>query len=385
MITNPAAYANLFYNHFFWFGLAFTFAFGSCVGSFLNVVIWRMPRGKSLSNPPSHCPNCDKRIKLYDNIPILAWLVLKGRCRNCKVSISPRYIIIEAVTGIMWCIVVYTCGQLNLPLSMAIGMLILTSVLIAASLTDIETRTVPHKLVLFAVGSALTLAVLFPQSQILPSRHALFSIQPTYGFFKEFDIRVEAVLHCIANIFIAFSFMSLCAKLGKRLFGKHDVICDPPVLVTLDKDKCQAEDDEPLKWTEILTEKNDAMELHSKSEGIIKVNREGIAHTEGKSLNLNEPLKTLVTKVSVPTAVIGGGDSALIAACAGFIGIQGSLISLGFASIAGMAYLSFSRHKAIISQRVIPFAPFIALAAWIWILCWPTIIQSIHNIVSSLR
>ena len=385
MTLNPAPYVNLFYTHFFWFGLVFTFAFGSCVGSFLNVVIWRMPRGESLSNPPSHCPNCDNRIKLYDNIPILAWLALKGRCRNCKVSISPRYIIIEAITGIMWCIVVYISGQLNLPLSMALGMLILTSVLVAASLTDIETRTVPHKLVLFAVGSALSLAVIFPQSQILNSDHNLYSIQPAYGFLKQFDFRTQAVISCIANILIAYSFMSLCAKLGRRLFGKHEVLCDPPVLVNLDSENCKAEDDEALSWKEILTEKNDRMELHTAQHGIVKVNRKGEAQADNKKIDLSKPLQVLVSKVAVPTSVIGGGDSALIAACAGFIGIQGSLVSLGFASIGGMAYLSFSRHKAKISQRVIPFAPFIAIAAWAWILCWPSIIQSIHNLVSSLR
>jgi leader peptidase (prepilin peptidase)/N-methyltransferase len=82
--------------------IVFLFALGSCVGSFLNVVIWRMPRGESLSYPPSHCPKCNQRLKWYDNLPVIGWLKLRGRCRFCKEPISARYPIIEAVTGLIF-------------------------------------------------------------------------------------------------------------------------------------------------------------------------------------------------------------------------------------------------------------------------------------------
>src|SRR5687767_268876 len=77
----------------------FLFAFGACIGSFLNVVVWRLPRGKSLISPPSHCPNCQHRLAWYDNIPVFGWLMLRGRCRYCAVPISARYPIIEFITG----------------------------------------------------------------------------------------------------------------------------------------------------------------------------------------------------------------------------------------------------------------------------------------------
>ncbi len=82
--------------------IVFLFALGTCVGSFLNVVIWRMPRGESLSYPPSHCPKCNQRLKWYDNLPVIGWLKLGGRCRFCKEPISARYPIIEAVTGLIF-------------------------------------------------------------------------------------------------------------------------------------------------------------------------------------------------------------------------------------------------------------------------------------------
>ncbi len=98
--------------------ILFLFALGSCVGSFLNVVVWRLPRVKSvagegifkgfyrsmaeLSDPPSHCPKCNQLLKWYDNIPVLGWLKLRGKCRFCNEPISMRYPIVEAITGLMF-------------------------------------------------------------------------------------------------------------------------------------------------------------------------------------------------------------------------------------------------------------------------------------------
>jgi leader peptidase (prepilin peptidase)/N-methyltransferase len=80
----------------------FLFALGACIGSFLNVVVWRLPRGESLVTPPSHCPRCNNFLKWYDNLPILGWLKLGGKCRYCKQPISMRYPIVEAITGLLF-------------------------------------------------------------------------------------------------------------------------------------------------------------------------------------------------------------------------------------------------------------------------------------------
>ncbi len=101
-----------------WVYISFLFALGCCVGSFLNVVVWRLPRielpndvglfrefwltFKGLSDPPSHCPNCDKRLKWYDNVPVVGWIKLGGKCRFCKQPFSIRYPIVEAVTGLLF-------------------------------------------------------------------------------------------------------------------------------------------------------------------------------------------------------------------------------------------------------------------------------------------
>jgi len=82
--------------------IAFLFALGACVGSFLNVVVWRLPQGESLITPPSHCPRCGKLLLWWDNIPILGWIKLGGKCRFCKQPISIRYPIVEAVTALLF-------------------------------------------------------------------------------------------------------------------------------------------------------------------------------------------------------------------------------------------------------------------------------------------
>jgi leader peptidase (prepilin peptidase)/N-methyltransferase len=82
-----------------WIVVVFVFAFGCCIGSFLNVVIYRLPREKSLVRPGSCCPHCGRPIRFYDNIPLLSWIILRAKCRQCKAPISPRYFVVELLTG----------------------------------------------------------------------------------------------------------------------------------------------------------------------------------------------------------------------------------------------------------------------------------------------
>lgn len=77
------------------------FVWGACWGSFLNVVMYRYPLGRSVVEPASACPSCHKPIAAYDNIPVLSWLILRGRCRNCKASFSPMYAVNEAAFGLV--------------------------------------------------------------------------------------------------------------------------------------------------------------------------------------------------------------------------------------------------------------------------------------------
>jgi leader peptidase (prepilin peptidase)/N-methyltransferase len=85
-----------------WIVVGFIFVLGACVGSFLNVVVYRLPRGESLVRPASRCPKCGHSIRWYDNVPIASWIALRGRCRDCRAAISSRYAVVEAIVAFMF-------------------------------------------------------------------------------------------------------------------------------------------------------------------------------------------------------------------------------------------------------------------------------------------
>lgn len=153
-----------------WFWYICIFAFGCCIGSFLNVVVWRLPRNKSLLNPPSTCPACGKLILYYDNIPLFSWLILRARCRFCKAPISPRYFIIELLTALIFtgCFHLYfrTDLRAGMPSFLQGGWLIyLTSIVllsgfIAASAIDLELWVIPVSICWLVTGVGLLASAL---------------------------------------------------------------------------------------------------------------------------------------------------------------------------------------------------------------------------------
>jgi leader peptidase (prepilin peptidase)/N-methyltransferase len=115
---------------------------GLAVGSFLNVVIWRVPRGESIVSPPSACPSCGHPIRNRDNVPVLGWLLLRGKCRDCQAAISARYPAVEAATGLLFAAMAWRFGfQLSL-----LGYLYLAAVGLALALIDIDTKRLPDAL-----------------------------------------------------------------------------------------------------------------------------------------------------------------------------------------------------------------------------------------------
>src|SRR4051794_37718576 len=100
---------------------------GLIVGSFLNVVVYRLPRKESLAHPPSRCPSCGAPVRHYDNIPVLSWLLLRGRCRSCSAPISPRYPLVEAVTGLLWALV--TWARWDDASGIALGIVLVTALI----------------------------------------------------------------------------------------------------------------------------------------------------------------------------------------------------------------------------------------------------------------
>ena len=165
--------------------LIFLIPLGACIGSFLNVVIYRLPRGKSLVFPGSHCPACGRKIRWYDNVPLVSWFVLRGRCRSCNAPISPRYLVIEAATAAIVA-GLYTCfymldlrdgaGEFHQTWpTYAAHALLLCGLLVCAAV-DVESWLVPLE-----VCWAVTLAGLVAGSASPPARQFLSPVSPAVG------------------------------------------------------------------------------------------------------------------------------------------------------------------------------------------------------------
>lgn len=142
-------------------------AFGSLIGSFLNVVVYRVPAGRSIVSPGSACGSCGHAIRAYDNIPVLSWLILRGRCRDCRAAVSVRYPLVELGAGVTFAAVAWHFGEELFAATTGAGMaaavlqlvafLYLAAISLALALIDLDTQRLPNVIVLpaYAVGALL--------------------------------------------------------------------------------------------------------------------------------------------------------------------------------------------------------------------------------------
>ena len=186
----------------------FSFWLGACIASFLNVVIWRVPRGESIVSPPSHCPKCNSLIKWYHNLPIVAWLALRGKCANCKAPISPRYIIIETIGGILFLAVyIEMLGEFvvsggEVPPFAVVGMVVMwiwTSLMIVGSMIDFDHKLLPD----FVTVGGMILGVVWNGVD-----SALFG---SWLF----------ILDSVAGLVIGFGLMWLIRFIGGKVFKRE--------------------------------------------------------------------------------------------------------------------------------------------------------------------
>jgi leader peptidase (prepilin peptidase)/N-methyltransferase len=138
------------------FAVVLSTVLGLLIGSFLNVVVWRVPRGESVVIPPSACPGCGHRIRSRDNVPVLSWLLLRGRCRDCGAPIAKRYPLVEAGTAVLFGLTAWFTGpSWTLP-----ALLYLAAIGVALTLIDLDVNRLPDAIVLPSYGVAAALLLL---------------------------------------------------------------------------------------------------------------------------------------------------------------------------------------------------------------------------------
>ena len=216
------------------------FIFGATVGSFLNVCVYRLARGASLIWPPSHCPTCSAAIKWHDNIPIISYLALGGRCRSCYSTISPRYMLIEALTGVMFCYIFYCIAPgvyRSMPArdaAMLLVYLTMACALVVSTFIDFERQMIPDEVTISGIFLGPILSVIFPvihQHAVIvqvPFRRAGIAWNDAWlaqlmkaGLPSITTDHTVALATSIAGIAVGGGSIYLAAVLGRAIFKRE--------------------------------------------------------------------------------------------------------------------------------------------------------------------
>ncbi|MBR2345095.1 MAG: prepilin peptidase [Lentisphaeria bacterium] len=150
---------------FFW-----VFAMGACFGSFLNVCIWRIPRKESLSKTASHCTTCGTAIRWFDNLPIISYLILQGKCRHCRTPYSPSYFFVELTCAVLFVLTVLKSGLLKQYIGIIPFQLSAIFFTLGCALIDVKHRIIPDKMSFSAIAIGLLFTLLMPQAWGADSR-----------------------------------------------------------------------------------------------------------------------------------------------------------------------------------------------------------------------
>ncbi len=186
----------------------FSFWMGACIASFLNVVIWRVPRGESIVRPASHCPKCDAAIKWYQNIPILSWLALRGRCAKCRAPISPRYILVETLGGILF-LAAFLQFETWAPL-----MWVWISLMIVGSFIDFDHQLLPD---FVTVGGMIYGVILALVASFVPSP----LVKSAFPLFPEFQPFAWPIANSLFGMAFGFGLLWLVRFFGSKAFGRE--------------------------------------------------------------------------------------------------------------------------------------------------------------------
>jgi leader peptidase (prepilin peptidase)/N-methyltransferase len=197
---------------------AVVFLFGLAVGSFLNVCIRRIPAGESIVRPASHCPKCNAPIRPYDNIPVLGYLILRGKCRGCATRISAMYPIVELLTGLLFVACLIAFG----PTLLAAKWALFSSLIVILFFTDLRERILPDAVNFFGLAAGLVLSLLLPlrDGTALWLVRKLFDVLPPEAAISLLDAILGATLISVPLWLLGQLFSRM---IGRQALGFGDV------------------------------------------------------------------------------------------------------------------------------------------------------------------
>lgn len=393
----------------------FIFIFGACTGSFLNVIICRLPKGESIIHPGSHCPRCGHQITPLENIPVLSWVWLRAKCRGCGEHISARYPLVEFGLAATFTLVWLRIYHSELPISAMPALLFLTAVLFATAIIDIDYHLIPDKITVPGCFTAFLLAFIFPQghgaaTQLLievpdiADRTALVPLFPRAADILQLEnTRMIAFVDTLSGFLFACFFLLFLRMLGNLLWGKKKFASADPQQLTVQSNVlyigsslvCDLAETSNISAVNsrvtasaqnlkfVCIDKTGNSKIHFLSSARVSVN-ENIIRIGSLKIDKERLISlTAYTKNwHIPRNVLGYGDIKLLAMVGAFLGAGAFIAIVLLASLAG---LIFGGIRAIVRReknQAVPFAPFIGGAAFIWVLYGPELFLNFQALIS---
>jgi leader peptidase (prepilin peptidase)/N-methyltransferase len=336
---------------------SFVFAIGACIGSFLNVVIYRLPRDLSVNQPRrSFCPRCKQAILWYRNLPLVSWLALGGRCANCKTHISFRYFAVELLTAILFLLIWRT-----FPTPIAVAYCVFIALIIAGTFIDFEHFIIPDEITIGGTIAGVLASFTVPQ-------------------LMNADHRLNAILISAGCALLGYCLLWLVLEGGKLVFGKKRIRLETATPFSWTRQGEDAEfivGEEKSPWTEYFARESDQLLLHCLS-----------AHFAGRDLN-NVPLRFTynhlqigsesfnldeidqitgtTNEIQIPREAMGRGDLKFLACIGAFLGWRAVFFSVFAGSLYGslIGLVTLVTGKRVWSLKL-PFGPYLALGAVTW-------------------
>jgi leader peptidase (prepilin peptidase)/N-methyltransferase len=334
------------------------FVLGAVVGSFLNVCIYRLPLNLSVNQPRrSFCPACKKEIPWQQNLPLISWLVLRGRCASCGNKISFRYFVVELLTASLFLAI-----WMNFPWQLAIAYCVFVSLLIVATFVDFEHFIIPDEVTLGGVAAGVVASFLWP---------ALMAT----------DRRLVAFITAVASAVLGYGLLWIVLEVGKIAFGKKKIRFEKPtpfIWTRKGEDADFVVGEERGLWSEYFSREKDLLLLHC-DEAVIDTRSLGsvtlrfrydrlMMADEALPLDKIDRITGVVRELQIPREAMGRGDLKFLASIGAFLGWRAVLFSIFAGSLLGslVGLTTFVIGKRVWSAKL-PFGPYLASGALIWL------------------
>jgi leader peptidase (prepilin peptidase)/N-methyltransferase len=340
----------------FLFG-AFALVFGAAVGSFLNVCIYRWPVDLSINRPRrSFCPNCKQPIPWHQNLPLISWIVLRGRCANCGAKISFRYFAVELVTALLFLAI-----WESFPWQVAIAYWIFVSFLIIGTFIDFEHFIIPDRITIGGVIAGVVCSATVP---------ALMGT----------DSRLAACLRAVLAAALGYVILLIVLEAGKIAFGRKHIRFDAPTPFTWTKRGDDADfvvGTEESLWSDYFAREKDRLLLecnevridHHTYANVTLDFRYDRVRAEGHVIMLDDvtQISGVARELVIPREAMGRGDLKFLAAIGAFLGWRAVLFSLFAGSLLGsiVGLITLVVGKRVWSAKL-PFGPYLASGAVTW-------------------